>query len=99
MTLSATAAAPATATFSPSDPTSYNSTTAMTVYDSLGAAHSANLYFVQSGTVGSLTLHTVVDGTELGTGTPVSFDVLCNEIRGLGLNIQLEKKRLGNTVL
>ena len=31
----------------------------------------------------------------LEAGTPLSFDVLCNEIRGLGLNIQLEKKRLG----
>jgi len=31
----------------------------------------------------------------LEAGTPVSFDVLCNEIRGLGLNIQLEKKRIG----
>ena len=30
----------------------------------------------------------------LEAGTPVSFDVLCNEIRGLGLNIQLEKGRL-----
>jgi DNA-directed RNA polymerase subunit beta len=29
----------------------------------------------------------------LEAGTPVSFDVLCNEIRGLGLNIQLEKKK------
>jgi DNA-directed RNA polymerase subunit beta len=35
----------------------------------------------------------------LEAGTPLSFDVLCNEIRGLGLNIQLEKKRLGTTVL
>ncbi len=31
----------------------------------------------------------------LEAGTPLSFDVLCNEIRGLGLNVQLEKKRLG----
>ncbi len=30
----------------------------------------------------------------LEAGTPVSFDVLCNEIRGLGLNIVLEKKKL-----
>jgi DNA-directed RNA polymerase subunit beta len=29
----------------------------------------------------------------LEAGTPASFDVLCNEIKGLGLNIQLEKKR------
>lgn len=35
----------------------------------------------------------------LEAGTPLSFDVLCNEIRGLGLNIQLEKKRLGNSGL
>ena len=35
----------------------------------------------------------------LEAGTPLSFDVLCNEIRGLGLNIQLEKKRLGSAAL
>ena len=36
----------------------------------------------------------MVKGTNtLEAGTPVSFDVLCNEIRGLGLNIQLEKKK------
>jgi len=35
----------------------------------------------------------------LEAGTPLSFDVLCNELRGLGLNIQLEKKRLGGTAL
>jgi len=35
----------------------------------------------------------------LEAGTPLSFDVLCHEIRGLGLNIQLEKKRLGRTAL
>jgi DNA-directed RNA polymerase subunit beta len=31
----------------------------------------------------------------LEAGTPVSFDVLCNEIKGLGMNIQLEKNRVG----
>ena len=35
----------------------------------------------------------------LEAGTPLSFDVLCNELRGLGLNIQLEKKRLGSIAL
>ncbi len=30
----------------------------------------------------------------LDAGTPASFDVLTNEIRGLGLNMQLEKKRV-----
>jgi DNA-directed RNA polymerase subunit beta len=42
----------------------------------------------------------MVKGTNtLEAGTPISFDVLCNEIRGLGLNIQLEKKRIGTTPL
>ena len=36
----------------------------------------------------------MVKGTNtLEAGTPVSFDVLCNEIKGLGLNIKLEKKK------
>jgi DNA-directed RNA polymerase subunit beta len=30
----------------------------------------------------------------LEAGMPVAFDVLCNELRGLGMNISLEKKRL-----
>jgi DNA-directed RNA polymerase subunit beta len=30
----------------------------------------------------------------LEAGTPVSFDVLTKEIRGLGLNIQLEKRKI-----
>ncbi len=39
---------------------------------------------------------TMVKGkNSLEAGTPVSFDVLCNEIRGLCLNIQLEKRRIG----
>jgi DNA-directed RNA polymerase subunit beta len=37
----------------------------------------------------------MVKGTNtLEAGTPVSFDVLCSELRGLGLNIQLEKGNL-----
>ncbi|MHC4796655.1 MAG: DNA-directed RNA polymerase subunit beta, partial [Planctomycetota bacterium] len=37
----------------------------------------------------------MVKGTNtLEAGTPVSFDVLCNEIKGLGMNIQLEKARV-----
>ncbi|MBC7785638.1 MAG: DNA-directed RNA polymerase subunit beta [Burkholderiales bacterium] len=42
----------------------------------------------------------MVKGTNtLEAGTPVSFDVLCNEIRGLGLNIQLEKKKGAATAM
>ncbi len=37
----------------------------------------------------------MVKGTnKLEAGMPVAFDVLCNELKGLGLNITLEKKKL-----
>jgi DNA-directed RNA polymerase subunit beta len=29
----------------------------------------------------------------LEPGTPVSFEVLCNEIKGLGLSLELEKHK------
>ncbi len=43
--LNALATVPAMAVFSPTDPTSYNNSTSVTVYDSLGASHVATLYF------------------------------------------------------
>jgi len=37
----------------------------------------------------------MVKGTNrLEAGMPVAFDVLCNELKGLGMNITLEKKRM-----
>jgi len=37
--------------------------------------------------------HLSLYGLSLEPGTPVSFDVLCNEIKGLGLNLKLEKQK------
>jgi len=37
----------------------------------------------------------MVKGTNrLEAGMPVAFDVLCNEIKGLGLNITIEKAQV-----
>jgi DNA-directed RNA polymerase subunit beta len=43
----------------------------------------------------------MVKGTNtLEAGMPVVFDVLCHEIKGLGMNIQLEKETTeSNTLL
>lgn len=38
-------AVPVTSVFNPIDPTSYNNSTSMTIYDSLGVSHVASLYF------------------------------------------------------
>jgi flagellar hook protein FlgE len=70
--LPAAAAIPATATFDPADPTSYNNTTSLTLYDSLGAAHTGSLYFVKTA-ANAWTSHLYIDGTAVGS-TPLAFD-------------------------
>lgn len=73
--LPAEATAPVTTPFSAADPSSYNNTTSVTVYDSLGTAHAANLFFVKSGTApNEWTVHTQIDGADVGAGTPVTFN-------------------------
>lgn len=65
--------------FDPTDPTTYAYQTQVTVYDSLGASHTADVYFVNNGG-GQWEWHAMVDGgelnggvagtqTEIGTGT------------------------------
>jgi DNA-directed RNA polymerase subunit beta len=65
--------------------------------EAYGAAHVLQeLLTVKSDDVEGRTkiYESMVKGTNtLEAGTPVSFDVLCNEIKGLGMNIQLEKAR------
>ncbi len=41
----------------------------------------------------------VKGANKLEAGMPVAFDVLCNEIKGLGMNITLEKQRLESGAL
>ena len=56
------------APFSPTDPNSYNNTTSLTVYDSLGAAHTASLYFTKGDTApNNWTAQLYVDGNAVGT--------------------------------
>ncbi len=80
--LPAGASPPADATFSPTDADSYNQSTSMTVYDSLGAAHTASMYFVNTGgsnwdayeTIdGSMVNPAVTPATTPATYTPVQL--------------------------
>ncbi|MGH8219262.1 MAG: flagellar hook protein FlgE [Steroidobacteraceae bacterium] len=70
--LPADATAPADA-FSLTDPNSYNNTTSLTVYDSLGAAHTASLYFIKSATANDWSAQLAVDGTEVGTPQALNY--------------------------
>jgi flagellar hook protein FlgE len=72
-TLPANATAPTTTTFSPTDPTSYTDTTSMTVYDSLGAAHTASMYFIKGATANDWTVQTYVDGNAVGTPQALDY--------------------------
>ncbi|PKO46860.1 MAG: flagellar hook protein FlgE [Betaproteobacteria bacterium HGW-Betaproteobacteria-4] len=55
-------AQPAQTPFDPADPDTYNSSTAMTVYDSLGNPHTLSYYFLKTATPNQWTLYTRMDG-------------------------------------
>ncbi|GAB6196893.1 flagellar hook protein FlgE [Lysobacter xanthus] len=67
------ATAPVTATFDPTDPTSYNYTTSATVYDSLGAPHSQSIYFVKTATANQWEARTYIDGTAVGGAQTLQY--------------------------
>src|SRR5579872_4120259 len=71
--LPANAAAPADPTFSPTDPKSYTNTTSLTTYDSLGAAHTATLYFIKGATANAWTTQLYVDGNAVGTQQALTY--------------------------
>jgi flagellar hook protein FlgE len=76
LNLPSNATAPTDTTFSPSDPNSYTDSTSLTVYDSLGAAHTAQLYFSKgpaSGPANTWSAQLYVDGTAVGTAQPLTF--------------------------
>ncbi|CAG9932631.1 flagellar hook protein FlgE [Candidatus Nitrotoga arctica] len=68
---------PTTAVFSATDSTSYNSSTALTLYDSLGNSHIATTYFVKNATVNTWDVHVTVDGLGLdGTAATATNTLL-----------------------
>jgi flagellar hook protein FlgE len=69
--LPASATAPIDTPFSPTDSNSYNQSTSMTLYDSLGAAHTASFYFVNTGS-GAWDAYQYIDGTAVNA-TPVTM--------------------------
>lgn len=67
---------PATTVFSASDPTSYNSSTALTLYDSLGNSHIATTYYVKNATVNTWDVHMTVDGFGLNGAAATAANTL-----------------------
>ncbi len=63
---------PTTTPFSAADETSFNFARSMTVYDSLGSAHTASMHFVKTGT-NQWDMHFSVDGNQLGGAVPLEY--------------------------
>jgi flagellar hook protein FlgE len=69
LNLPSSATAPTNSPLNPADPTTYTDTTSLTVYDSLGAAHTAQLYFSKvAAPANTWNANLYVDGTAVGAG-------------------------------
>lgn len=64
---------PVNPVFDPADASSFNYTTAVTVYDSLGAAHTATSYFIKGANPNEWTVQTTIDGNTVGPQQAVTF--------------------------
>jgi flagellar hook protein FlgE len=83
LSLDSRAAQPLNSTFDPTDPLSYNNSTSVSVFDSLGNAHVLSYYFVKGPTPNNWSAYANVDGTpaanvDMGFGAgnpmPLAFD-------------------------
>ncbi len=63
--LTATADGQVQGNFSLADTTSYNNSTSLTIFDSLGTAHLASMYFRKTGTPNNWEMYTYVDGAQV----------------------------------
>ncbi|HMN44449.1 MAG TPA: flagellar hook protein FlgE [Povalibacter sp.] len=64
--LPANATEPTSAPFDPADPNSYNEARSVTIYDSLGAAHTASLYWSKTANANEWNMNVYVDGNAVG---------------------------------
>lgn len=75
VTLDARVAPPAQTPFAANNALTYNSTTALTVFDATGASHELRMYFCKSGPGNSWDLHTTLDNVSPGGPVALGFDV------------------------
>ena len=72
--LPANAPLPANPVFDPLDPSSFNHTTSVTVYDSLGAAHTATVYFIKDAAPNTWNTQVEIEGTPVAGAAPIVFN-------------------------
>ena len=72
--LPASAVPPPAAPFDPANPSSFNHSTAVTIYDSLGATHTSTVYFVRGAVPNTWDAYFYIDGTAVGGANPLVYD-------------------------
>ena len=71
--LPANAQVPTNPVFDPTDPSSFNHTTSVTVYDTLGAAHTATVYFIKDAAANTWNTEVEIAGNSIGGTTQIVF--------------------------
>jgi flagellar hook protein FlgE len=56
------------------DPDMFNSSTSVTIYDSLGNSHVQSMYFVKTATQNQWDVHTMIDGVSVSGPDTITFD-------------------------
>ncbi len=74
LNLPANAPVPANPVFDVNDASSFNHTTSFTAYDSLGAAHTATIYFIKDPAPNTWNTEITIDGNPVGGNGPVTFN-------------------------
>ncbi|MGJ8671124.1 MAG: flagellar hook protein FlgE [Oceanococcus sp.] len=74
LNLPADAAIPAVTPFDPADPDTFNQSSAVTVFDSLGDAHTLTSFYVKTANPNEWDLYTALDGAQIGGANPIVFD-------------------------
>ena len=64
---------PPVAIFDPNNASTYNHSTAITIYDSLGATHTATAYFVKTATANQWDARFYIDGTAVGGANTMTY--------------------------
>ncbi len=71
--LPANAAVPLNPVFGPTDPTSFNHTTSISLFDSLGATHTATVYFIKDAVPNTWNVEVQIAGTPVAGASQIVF--------------------------
>src|SRR6185295_2662772 len=83
LNLPASALPPAVTPFDPNDPNTFNQATSLTLFDSLGAAHTGTMYFSKTATANQWEARLHIDGTPVDGGVPGAFQTLTYSNTGI----------------